>query len=105
MANPTLTMLHSSDYVNPRQLIEWCRIPVDDLPSHPSLRVPYQQVADSEEMGRLMAEELAAVIEANTRDGVPTRAIIPCGPKCWYAPFAEVVNRRSLSLQIGRAHV
>jgi glucosamine-6-phosphate deaminase len=99
MANPTLTMLHSSDYVNPKQLIEWCRIPVDDLPSHPSLRVPYQQVADSEEMGRLMAEELAAVIEANTRDGVPTRAIIPCGPKCWYAPFAELVNRRSLSLR------
>jgi glucosamine-6-phosphate deaminase len=99
MANPTLSMLHSSDYVNPKQLIEWCRIPVDDLPSHPSLRVPYQQVADSEEMGRLMAEELAAVIEANTRDGVPTRAIIPCGPKCWYAPFAEVVNRRSLSLR------
>ena len=99
MANSTLTAQHGSDYVDPKQLLEWCRIPVDDLPSHPSLKVPYQQVDDSEEMGRLMAEELAAVIEANTRECLPTRAIIPCGPKCWYAPFAELVNRRSLSLR------
>jgi glucosamine-6-phosphate deaminase len=99
MANSTLTAQHGSDYVDPKQLLEWCRIPVDDLPSHPSLKVPYQQVADSEEMGRLMAEELAAVIEANTRECRPTRAIIPCGPKCWYVAFAELVNRRSLSLR------
>ena len=99
MANSTFTAQHGSDYVDPKQLFEWCRIPADDLPSHPSLRVPYQQVADSDEMGRLMAEELAAVIEANTQKNLPTRAIIPCGPKCWYAPFAELVNQRSLSLR------
>jgi glucosamine-6-phosphate deaminase len=99
MANSTLTAQHGSDYVDPKQLLEWCRISVDDLPSHPSLKVPYQQVADSEVMGRLMAEELAAVIEANTRECLPTRAIIPCGPKCWYVAFAKLVNRRSLSLR------
>lgn len=86
------------DYVDPRELLAWCGIPVDELPSHPDLRVPYRQVADSEAMGKLMAEELAEVIEKNTREGRPTRAIIPCGPKCWYAPFAELVNSRSLSL-------
>ena len=42
-----------------------------------------------------MAEELAEVIEDNTRKGLPTRAIIPCGPKCWYVLFADLVNRRS----------
>ena len=72
---------------------------MDELPSHPALKVPYRQVADSEEMGQLMAEELAEVIEDNTRKVLPTRAIIPCGPKCWYAPFADLVNRRSLSLR------
>jgi glucosamine-6-phosphate deaminase len=99
MANSTLIPQHGNDYVDPKQLLEWCRILADDLPLHPALKVPYQQVANSEEMGRVMAEELAAVIEANTRDRQPTRAIIPCGPKCWYAPFAEMVKGRSLSLR------
>ena len=103
MPNFTLTTQHGRDFVDPKQLLEWCRVRVDDLPSHPSLKVPYRQVADSEEMGRLMAEELAAVIEANTRESLPTRAIIPCGPKCWYVPFAKLVNGRSLSLK--RLHV
>ena len=40
------------------ELLAWCGIPAHDLPSHPDLRVPYRQVADSEEMGRLMAKEL-----------------------------------------------
>lgn len=47
-----------SDYVDPRELLAWCGIPADDLPSHPDLRVPYRQVADSEAMGKLMAGEL-----------------------------------------------
>ncbi|MGC1361962.1 MAG: hypothetical protein WA419_10030 [Silvibacterium sp.] len=99
MANSIVKALHGSDYVDPRQLLEWCRVPVDELPSHPALKVPYRQVADSEEMGQLMAEDLAEVIQNNTRQHLPTRAIIPCGPKCWYAPFANLVNRRSLSLR------
>jgi glucosamine-6-phosphate deaminase len=93
------TTTERSDFVDPAKLLAWCRIPAGELPSHPALRVPYRQVADSEEMGRLMAEELAEVIAENTRKGQPTRAIIPCGPKCWYAPFAELVNSRSLSLR------
>lgn len=85
--------------MDPRQLLEWCKIPADKLPGHPELRIPYRQVRDSEEMGQLMAEELAEVIEGNNRKGLPTRAIIPCGPKCWYAPFTNLVNARSLSLR------
>jgi glucosamine-6-phosphate deaminase len=50
-------------------------------------------------MGQLMAEELAEVIDENNRKGLPTRAIIPCGPKCWYAPFTDLVNTRSLTLR------
>lgn len=89
----------SSDFVDPRQLLEWCRIPADKLPTHPALRIPYRQVRDSEEMGQLMAQELAEVIEGNNRSGLTTRAILPCGPKCWYAPFVALVNTRSLSLR------
>lgn len=93
----------SSDFVDPRLLLEWCKIPADKLPGHPGLRVPYLQLHDSEEMGQRMAEELVEAIEENNRKSLPTRAIIPCGPKCWYAPFTNLVNTRSVSL--GRLHV
>jgi len=46
-----------------------------------------------------MAEELATVIENNNQHGLITRAIVPCGPKCWYEPFAALVNSRSISLK------
>jgi glucosamine-6-phosphate deaminase len=92
-------MTPNNAFVNPRQLLEWCKIPADQLPGHPGLRIPYREVRDSEEMGQLMAEELADVIEANNKQGLPTRAIIPCGPKCWYTPFANLVNTRALSLR------
>jgi glucosamine-6-phosphate deaminase len=56
-------------------------------------------VRDSAEMGQLMAEELAEVVTANNRSGTPTRAIIPCGPICWYEPFTNLVNTRSVFLR------
>jgi glucosamine-6-phosphate deaminase len=46
-----------------------------------------------------MAEDFAAVIERNNAAGRSTRAIVPCGPKGWYAPFAEIVNTRRISLR------
>jgi glucosamine-6-phosphate deaminase len=98
MNNPITETPGSNDFVDPRRLLEWCRIPAAQLPDHPGLRIPYRQVHNSEEMGQLMAEDLAEVIDENNRKHLPTRAIIPCGPKCWYAPFANLVNTRSLSL-------
>jgi len=50
-------------------------------------------------MGQLMARELVELIEAHNADGRPTRAILPCGPKCWYGPFTELVNSRNVSLE------
>ena len=99
MNNQTAQVTGGDHFVDPRQLLEWCKISAEKLPSHPGLRIPYRQIRDSEEMGQLMAEELAEVIEENNRKGLPTRAIIPCGPKCWYAPFANLVNAHSLSLR------
>ena len=86
-------------YVNPRDLYLWCKRPAEQLLNHPELRVPFRLVKDSEEMGSLMARELVEVIEANNAQGKPTRAIVPCGPKCWYEPFTQMVNARSVSLR------
>lgn len=49
-------------------------------------------------MGRLMAAELVEIIETNNNQNRPTRAIVPCGPKCWYEPFTELVNSKNISL-------
>jgi glucosamine-6-phosphate deaminase len=86
-------------YVLPKDLRRWCSIAVEELCHHPDLRVPLRLVRDSREMGELMAQELAGLIESNNRRGQPTRAIIPCGPNCWYAPWTLMVNSRRLSLK------
>jgi glucosamine-6-phosphate deaminase len=87
-----------SDHVDPKRLLEWCRIPADQLVGHPALRVPFRMVEDSAEMGRLMAAELADLVAVRNAEGLPTRAIVPCGPNAWYAPWTEMVNARGLSL-------
>jgi len=85
--------------VRPRDLLAWCRIPAEELLSHPARRIPLRLVKDSVEMGQVMAAELADLVEANNARGADTRAIVPCGPSSWYAPWTELVNRRGLSLR------
>ena len=82
-----------------KKLYDWCAVPAAELEKHPGLKVPFRMVADSAAMGRVMAEELAQEIEAANKEGRIFRAIIPCGPSCWYKPFEEIVNARSISLK------
>lgn len=84
-------------HVEPRDLERWCRIPVDELARNDP-RVPFRIVADPAAMGRLMAQELVDLVEQHNVEGRPTRAIVPCGPSAWYAPFADLVNTREVSL-------
>lgn len=80
-------------------LLAWCRIPAARLADHPARKVPLAVVADSAAMGEAMATTLADEVAANHAAGRPTRAIIPCGPVSWYAPFTRMVNERTLSLR------
>jgi len=84
--------------ITPAQLYQWCKIPHDQLENHPHLKTPFRLCRDSEEMGRLMARELVDEINAHNEKGEPTRAIIPCGPSCWYEPFTNLVNQERVSL-------
>jgi glucosamine-6-phosphate deaminase len=93
------TRFNSPAFIDVRELRRWCAIPARELPGHPELRVPYRQVANSIEMGALMARELIQTIEENNQQRRPTRAIIPCGPTCWYEPFRALVNAGSVSLK------
>lgn len=84
--------------ITPHALYAWCRIPSSELEAHPGRKIPFRLVTDSAEMGKIMARELVAEIDANNRQGKGTRAIIPCGPSCWYRPFTDLVNREQVSL-------
>ena len=84
--------------INRKKLYEWCSIPVEELDEYRA-KVPFEVVENSEEMGRLMARELIEEVKSNYEQGKPTRAIIPCGPSCWYEPFAEMVNSEMVSLR------
>ncbi|MBT5611941.1 MAG: hypothetical protein HN742_17655 [Lentisphaerae bacterium] len=81
-----------------RQLHDWCLLPASELDAV-ATKVPFRLVADSATMGRLMAEELVELIAANNAVGRATRAIIPCGPSCWYEPFTALVNEQRVSLR------
>ena len=81
------------------RLHRWCSVPAGELAGHPDLKVPFRIVADSQALGELMARELAGEIELAGRQCRPFRAILPCGPKCWYEPFARIVNERAISLR------
>lgn len=84
--------------ITPQELYAWCRIPHSELEAHPLRKIPFRLVSDSAEMGRLMARELVDLIAANNQQGKVTRAIIPCGPSCWYRPFTDLVNKERVSL-------
>jgi glucosamine-6-phosphate deaminase len=82
-----------------KELYAWCSIPYDRLEDHPELKVPFRIVKNSEEMGSIMARELAQEIVEHNKRGKNTRAIIPCGPSCWYKPFTHLVNEEKVSLK------
>ena len=86
------------NFIEPKQLHEWCSIPWDRLEGHPDGKIPFRLCPDSEEMGLLMARELAGAILESSSAGRTFRVIIPCGPSCWYKPFTGLVNAERISL-------
>ena len=85
--------------IDKKKLYDWCSIPAGRLEKHPKLVAPFRLVRDSKEMGELMAVEFAEEIAKANREGRDFRAIVPCGPKCWYRPFAKYINEKEISLR------
>jgi glucosamine-6-phosphate deaminase len=96
---PEQSRCRISSPVDAQQLRRWCAIPATELLGHQELRVRFRQVADSVELGTLMARELVEVVEENNKEGRATRAIVPCGPNCWYEAFRSLVNSSNVSLK------
>jgi len=84
--------------IDKKNLYEWCSIKVENL-ENIHTRTPFRMVADSAQIGALMARELADEMIAANKDGREFRAIIPCGPNCWYEPFCRIINKEHISLK------
>lgn len=84
--------------INKKELYEWCRIPYTELVNHPHRKIPFRLCKDSQEMGWIMARELVDDIQLHNSRDEKFRAIIPCGPNCWYEPFTKLVNEEQVSL-------
>ncbi|WP_127589145.1 hypothetical protein [Paenibacillus koleovorans] len=85
--------------IDRKKLYEWCQIPASELESHAELKIPFQLVPTSEAMGELMAREFVEDIKLTNEEGRMYRAIVPCGPKAWYAPFTRMINVENVSLK------
>lgn len=85
--------------IDKKDLYQWCKIPVEKLQDHTGLKIPFRLVADSKEMGEVMARDFAEEIKDANSKKAAIRAIVPCGPKCWYAPFSRMVNQEKISLK------
>ena len=83
--------------INIQELYTWCSIPAEQLVKHPNIKIPFRLTANSEEMGEVMARDF--VDEIKSAGNKPFRAIVPCGPKCWYAPFTRIINDEKVSLK------
>ena len=85
--------------ITPQELYTWCKVPFAQLENHPQLKIPFRLCRDSDEMGALMAREMVDEIQNHNQRQEATRAIIPCGPACWYKPFTDLVTREKVSLK------
>jgi glucosamine-6-phosphate deaminase len=84
--------------ISPYDLFQWCKIPYTELENHPARKIAFRLCPDSAVMGRWMAREFVDEIQRHNARGETTRAIVPCGPSCWYRPFTELVNQARVSL-------
>ena len=82
-----------------KSLYEWCSIKAEHLCDHPRLKIPFRMVDTSEQMGELMARELIDDIKLANAENREYRAIIPCGPNAWYAPYSRIINEERVSLR------
>ncbi|MGL4632264.1 MAG: hypothetical protein ACRCVT_13765 [Leadbetterella sp.] len=85
--------------INKVDLLAWCKVSLEDLKKKSNARIPFKIVKDSPTMGELMARDFVDDIKKNNAQNRAFRAIVPCGPKCWYEPFTRIVNKEKVSLK------
>jgi glucosamine-6-phosphate deaminase len=85
--------------LDPRQLYDWCRIPVDQLETHPDAKISISVLETADDVHRWVARDMADEVKANNAAGRPTSWVLPCGPTRQYPYFLEYVNTERISLR------
>jgi glucosamine-6-phosphate deaminase len=81
------------------ELFKWCKIPPEELPRHPGAKVKLKIVPTPHAVYEEFANTLVEEVKAHRAAGIPTRWILPCGPRGQYPLFIERVNRERISLR------
>ena len=85
--------------IDPQQLFEYCRIPAEEMESHPEAKVPIKILPTPDDVHRFVARMMADEVKENNALGKPTRWILPCGPAKQYPYFARMVNEERISMK------
>lgn len=83
-----------------KEMLDWCQIPHTELEAHPAKKVKQvviRQTPDAimEYLGNLMADE----VSENNAKGLPTRWLLPAGPRKQYETFIDRVTKEQISLK------
>lgn len=88
-----------SAYESSQQLFSWCKIPAEELPNHPDLKVKLRILPKPEDIHEDIASTMIEELKSNNLANRATRWILPCGPRGQYAIFTDRVNRERISLK------
>jgi glucosamine-6-phosphate deaminase len=85
--------------INPRDLLNWCQIPIESLEDHPPAKGKLKIFPEPDDLYRWIARKMVDQVQADRAAGKPTRWILPCGPTRQYAYFTRLVNHEKISLR------
>jgi glucosamine-6-phosphate deaminase len=86
-------------YLDSSAILEWCRIPANELENHPAKKVGLKILPTPDDVHREIARDMVAEVSQNNAEGKTTRWILPCGPTGQYPYFIKTVNRERISLK------
>jgi glucosamine-6-phosphate deaminase len=88
-----------SAYESSQQLFEWCKIPAEELSGHPDSKIKLRVLPRPSDVSEDIATTMINEVKRNNAANVPTRWILPCGPRGQYPIFTERVNRERINLK------
>jgi glucosamine-6-phosphate deaminase len=86
-------------YESSQELFAWCRIPPEELPSHPKAKVKLRVLPAPRDVYEDIATTMIDELKSNNLANKSTRWILPCGPRGQYSIFTERVNRERINLK------
>jgi glucosamine-6-phosphate deaminase len=85
--------------IDKEKLFEYCRIPIDEIATHPLAKVKVIIFDTPDEVHRWTARDMVDEVKRNNAQKRPTRWILPCGPTGQYPYFLQYIHEERVSLK------